>query len=480
MTLTACSGALRSTPPCPSDPPQRAQVLVAQVEQVPPEVFDLAGIDAYLQMQTEQMGFVGLSVGIMRRGEVVFAKGYGQRSLEPAAPVDELTQFAMASNTKQFTCVSALLLEQEGKLALTDTVATHYPELTRAADIRLLDLLQHTSGYPDFYPLDFVVSPMAKAAQTEDLVRQYASLPLDFEPRSRWSYSNTGYLIVGRVIERLSDQSFADFMQTRIFDALGMSDSMVGAVSPSPSAATGYVSFALGDPEPAVREGPGWLHAAGGLWSTPRDMLRWDLALMDGELLEPRSWALMTTPATLSDGRVTTYGCGIGISRVHGEQVLSHGGAIDGFLSRNTMIPRTRSALVVATNGYFVDPGPLIEDLLGLLIEAEQTQLGAPVIDGPPATQVAVELLREMQAGTIDRSRLSDEFSLFMSEARLQQAAARLAALGEPVAVELEHAGERGGMESASVRLVFAGEVVVTARLFRAPDGTIHQFILQR
>jgi CubicO group peptidase (beta-lactamase class C family) len=389
----------------------------------------------------------------------------------------------MASNTKQFTCVSALLLAQAGKLQLSDPVATYYPTLTRAADIQLIDLLQHTSGYPDFYPLDFVVSPMAKPAQTEDLVQQYGMAPLDFEPRSRWSYSNTGYLIAGRVIERVSGQTFAEFMKQHIFDEVGMSHSMVGAQSPSPTAARGYVSFALGEPEPAVREGQGWLHAAGGLWSTPSDLLRWDLALMDQQLLEPESWALMTTPATLSDGRVTTYGCGVGVSRVNGEQVLTHGGAIDGFLSRNTMIPRTRSALVVATNGYFVDPNPLIQALLELLIEAEQPQVGAPEIDGPLPTEVAVDLLHQMQAGTIDRSMLSDEFSLFMTDERLQRAAPRLAALGEPLAVELVFSHERGGMESSSVRLVFHGEgedLEITAKLFRAPNGTIHQFILQR
>lgn len=485
LTLTACGATSSTQTTCPGDAPPVAQVSVAQTQRVPPDEFDLAGIDAYLQMQSKDMGFVGLSVGIMRRGEVVFAKGYGQRSLEPAAPVDELTQFAMASNTKQFTCVSALLLAQAGKLELSDPVATYYPELTAAADIHLIDLLQHTSGYPDFYPLDFVVSPMAKPAQTEELVRQYAAMPLDFEPRSRWSYSNTGYLVAGRVIERVSGQPLAEFMQQRIFEVLGMSHSMVGAQSPSSTAAKGYVSFALGEPEPAVREGQGWLHAAGGLWSTPSDLLRWDLALMDGELLEPESWEVMTTPATLNDGRVTSYGCGIGISRVKGEQVLSHGGAIDGFLSRNTMMPRTRSAVVVATNGYFVDPNPLIQDLLELLIEAEQAQVGPPEIDGPPATQIALDLLQQMQAGTIDRSMLSEEFSLFMSEERLTLAAPRLAALGEPLAVELESSRERGGMETSRVLLVFAGaepdeELVITAKLFRAPDGTIHQFILQR
>ncbi|NVB42655.1 beta-lactamase family protein [Pseudenhygromyxa sp. WMMC2535] len=474
---------------CPSEAPTpetlEVQVPVAPIEIAPPEAFDLEAIDTYLRAQVEDMGMVGFSVAIMRRGELVFASGYGQRSLEPAAPVEVDTEFAMASNTKQFTCAAALIMAEEGSLAMDDAVAEYMPGLTRADEVRILDLFQHTSGYPDLYPLDFVVSEMAAPTSTRALVERFGTMPLDFEPRTRWSYSNTGYLIAGLILEARAEQALADLMRARLFEPAGMTHTSLSELPPSATAARGYISFALGEPEPAVREGEGWLHAAGALWSTPSDLLRWDRALMDGELLSAESWAQMIAPAVLADGRSHGYGCGLGLREVEGEAVLSHSGAIDGFLSRNTMIPRTRSAVAVVTNSYFVDPTPIHDDLLALVIRAEQGEgRGAPQVAGPSATEAAVDLLRQMQAGEVDRGALSEEFSAFMTPARLEDAAPRLAALGEPVDVYLAGARERGGMEVSTVVFVFEareGErVEIAARMFRAPDGTIHQFILRR
>ncbi|MCA9700065.1 MAG: beta-lactamase family protein, partial [Myxococcales bacterium] len=178
----------------------------------PPERFDLEAIDTYLAAEVEARGFVGLSVAIMRRGEIVFARGYGQRSLEPAAPADADTVFAMASNTKQFSCSLALLMAEDKALRMSDPVAKYYPGLTRAKEITLLDLFQHTSGYRDLYPMDFVISEMAQDIDTEVLVQRYGTMDLDFDPRTRWSYSNTGYLIAGRILETVGRKPLAELM----------------------------------------------------------------------------------------------------------------------------------------------------------------------------------------------------------------------------------------------------------------------------
>ena len=137
----------------------------------------------------------------MQDGKVVLAKGYGYRSLEPKLPVTPTTMFGIGSVTKQFTCSSALLLEQEGKLSMNDHVAKYVPSATRANDVTLMELGQHVSGYRDYYPLDFVVREMAKPEPTDTVIARHATRPLDFEPGSRWSYSNTNFLILGKAIE---------------------------------------------------------------------------------------------------------------------------------------------------------------------------------------------------------------------------------------------------------------------------------------
>src|SRR5262249_8578583 len=160
---------------------------------------------------------------------------------------------------------------------------------------------------------------------------------------ARWSYSNTGYVLLGAVVEKVSRKPFGRFLTERILDPLGMKHS---AFEPGPDRTErvrGYTAFALGPAEPAVPEARGWLHAAGGLWASAPDLARWDLALMDGKLLKPASYRLMTTPRRLTSGKTKDYGCGLNIVRLDGETVLTHGGAVSGFQAFNAMVPRTRS-----------------------------------------------------------------------------------------------------------------------------------------
>jgi CubicO group peptidase (beta-lactamase class C family) len=441
-----------------------------------PERFEVEAIDAYVRAQVEKDEFIGLSLAIVREGEVVLARGYGKRSLATGAPVDADTVFGIGSVTKQFTCASALLLAEDGKLKLEDKVATYRPELARAADITLYDLLSNVSGYPDYYPLDFVDERMATPIDPDALLRQYAGGTLDFEPGSRWSYSNTGFVLAGRVVEAVSGQSFDAFLKERIFGPVGMQRSFFMAPADTPGLATGYTTFALGEPRPATPEAAGWMHAAGGIYATATDLARWDLALIDGKLLSADSWHRMTTPRTLTTGEVTDYGCGVAIGRRGGETVVQHTGAVSGFLAWNAMIPRTRSAVIMLANADFVDGAGLHSELMSLLIEAGRPR---PTIPGPGPRETALALLHQMQAGVVERDALGEEFAKFLSEERLQEAAPRLKALGEPTAVVVERLAERGGMEVASLRLQFASKSA-RALLYRSTDGKVQQFLLLR
>jgi CubicO group peptidase (beta-lactamase class C family) len=446
----------------------------------PPKTFDLKAIDEYVAGQVQAKGFVGLSLALSQDGKLVFAKGYGKRSLQPAADVDADTPFAVGSVTKQFTCACILLLAEEGKLSVDDRVAKYYPELTRARDVTLYDLMTHASGYPDYYPLDFVDRRLERAIAPDKLIGEYAGGKLDFEPGTRWSYSNTGYTLLGRVVEKVSGEPLGKFLERRILKPVGMTHSALDPDRSGPGLARGYTAFALGDPEPAPPEADGWLYAAGGLHATATDLARWDLALMEGKVLKPESFRLMTTPRRLADGRTKDYGCGLNVGQRNGEAVFRHGGAISGFHATNAMIPRTRSAVVLLSNVEHIDSGPLHGEILSLLLKGQaRTVQDVPKVDGPPAKEAALELFRQMHSGEIDRSKLGEDFSHYMSKERVEGAKDRLKAMGEPEKVEVEGLSERGGMEVASLRLTFKG-VVVKALLYRTPDGKIQEFLLTK
>jgi len=446
----------------------------------PPGTFDVAAIDEYLSKQVTDNGYVGLSVAIVRDGKVVLAKGYGKRSLKPEAVVETTSPFAAGSVTKQFTCACIFLLSEDGKLSVRDPVAKWYPELTKAKEITLYDLMTHAAGYPDYYPLDFVDRRMEKPIPPDDLLKEYAGGKLDFDPGARWSYSNTGFILLGQIVEKVSGQPFAEFLTERILKPLEMTNSVFDPKPGADGLATGYTAFALGDPEPAVRESEGWIHAAGGLYTTPSDLAKWDVALVSGKVLKPDSYRLMTAPRELNDGRTRDYGCGIGVGRRGGEPVLRHSGAVSGFLAYNAVIPRTRSAVVLMSNCDHQDAGDLNDALVALLLKSQPPAAAdVPRVSGPTAKEAALDILHQLQSGEVKRDNLGEEYSHYLTAERVRGAKERLGPLGEPDSVELDPAYERGGMEVVTVHFTFK-KLKVKAMMYRTPDGKMQQFLLYK
>ncbi len=448
----------------------------ADTAPTPPKTFDLKEIDAYLSKHVSN-GHVGLSVAFMQEGKIIHAKGYGKASLRPEVALDAKIPLAAGSVTKQFTCASIFLLAEEGKLSVRDPVSKYYPNLTKAKEITLYDLMTHVSGYPDYYPLDFVDRRMKKPIPLDDLLKEYAGSKLDFPPHSRWSYSNTGYILLGRVIEKVSGKSFSDFLSERILKPLEMKDSYFEPALNHRAIATGYTSFALGDPEPATREADGWIHAAGGVYTTPSDLAKWDLALIGGKVLKPESFRLMTEPRELSDGRFRDYACGLGVGRRRGEPYLTHSGAVSGFLAFNHILPRTKSAVILMANADHLDVGDIHGTLLNLFLASQTPALDVPKIAGKPAKEAAVDLFKQLQKGEINRDGLGEEFSLFLTDERVKGAKERLTALGEPTTIVADPASERGGMEVTTVHFTFK-TIKLKASMYRTPDGKVQQFLL--
>lgn len=459
----------------------------------PPTPAELAGrLDALIEQLQHEGSVAGLSVAVVYDGQVVLARGYGVANLATGEPVTDTTLFAVGSVTKQFSTVAALLLVEEGKLSLDDPVAKWYPQLTRAKDIRVRDLVAHVSGYPDYYPLDFVDRRMAKAETTNQIIRTYATLPLDFEPGTRWSYSNTGFLVLGGILQRVTGMPLGRFLERRIFRPLGMRHTRFEPDPMAAGIARGYGFWALGPLEPSTPEAAGWTGAAGGIYATAADLATWDLALMSGKVVKPASWQFLTTPRRLADGRNSGYSGGLSLSHRNGWLTLSHGGAVSGFIAGNTFVPGNHSAIVVLSSSETGGPAGAVGRAASALVfgqaapPAEAAEADSvppseppppPAIGGPTAEEAAWAMFHALQAGAVDRANLTDEYSWFLSPARLAAASERLAQLGEPSEVTVRVRTERGGMEVAVVDLAFETQGV-RALMYREPDGKVAEFLV--
>ncbi len=447
-----------------------AAQLAAQTE---PSV-TAAELDRIVQTNIAGKEIVGLSVGVMQNGKVVLAKGYGMASLGASTPVTPATMFPIGSVTKQFTCSAALLLAQDGTLQMSDRVSKYFPSLTRASEITLLDLGQHVSGYRDYYPLDYVDREMQKDVTADAIIKEYATRPLDFDPGTRWSYSNTNFTILGAVVERVSGHPLGRFLADRLFRPLGMSHTSFDPPANGAAVATGYTYWALNDPTPAPPEGKGWTGGAGAIWSTPTDLLAWDLALVTERVLSPASYQVLTTARRLADGRSTGYGCGIGINDRGAAIVLSHGGGVSGSVSRNTVLPASQSAVVLLANSE-TDLGAINRALVDKLMP----QVDVPKIAGLSALEAAKAYLSQLAAGKVDRSTLGDDWNAHLTPERERAAAASLSRLGPITDVEVVGGSERGGMEVVGLRFQ-VGKIAATGSMYRSPDGKIQQVLIGR
>jgi CubicO group peptidase (beta-lactamase class C family) len=436
-----------------------------------------ADLDAFISRTVADQHAIGVTVGVMQDGKVIFNKSYGLANTAQKTPVTPTTLFAVGSVTKQFTCAVALQLEQEGKLSFDDRLSRYRADFGHAGEITLRDLGNHVSGYRDYYPLDFVDRPMAREIREDDLLKTFTGKPLDFPPGTRYSYSNTGYLLLGQVASLVSRQPFDELLQQRIFTPLGMTLTRFEPVRGGPGLAEGYTQFGLGPAEVAVPEGRGWIGAAGGIWSTPADLMKWDLALMDGKVLNAKSWKTMTTPRELKDGRSSAYGCGLQLRDRGPALVLVHSGGVSGFGARNAMIPATRSAVVVMANADYA--GGVLDTIQEAVLAKMLPAASAPKIAGPPAREAALEMLRQIRSGSVDRSMLGAEYDAFLTPQRLAAMSKSLTDAGAISEVETGSIGERGGLEVSTLRML-AGTTPITTLMYRAPDGKIEQFLFSR
>lgn len=468
--LASCNAAPPQAAPSTSAPAPAAAATLASLEP--------ADLDAFIARTVQDQHAIGVNVGVMQEGKVLLAKGYGLANTAQQTPVTPNTLFAIGSVTKQFTCAVALQMAEEGTFSFDDRVSRFRADFVgHASEITLRDLGNHVSGYRDYYPLDFVDRDMASDWPEEKVLATFTQKPLDFPPGTRYSYSNTGYLLLGHITARVSGKPFGQLLHERLLGPLGLTHTRFEPARGEPGLATGYTPLGLGAAEPSIPEGKGWIGAAGGLWSTPQDLMTWNLALMDGKVLKPASWKFMTTPRALSDGRSSAYGCGQSLRDRGPVLVLTHGGGVSGFGARNAFIPATRSAVVVMANADWA--AGVLDTIQEAVLAKLMPAADAPRVDGPPAKDVALDMLRQIRSGTIDRAMLADEYSAFLTPQRLAVMSKSLIEAGEVSQAEAGPISERGGLEVSTVRLL-VGTTPIRTLMYRAPDGTIEEFLFNR
>jgi len=316
-----------------------------------------AKIDDYVRAEMQAQQIPGVSLAIVKNGEIVLAKGYGLANVEHQVPVKPETIFQSGSMGKQFTATAVMMLVEEGKLSLDDPITKFFPDGPEAwRNITVRHLLTHTSGLGD-YPDDF---DLRRDYTEDELVQRIKTLPLAFQPGAKWSYSNLAYVMLGVLIHRVSGKFYGDFLQERVFKPLGMTTArVISEADIVPNRAAGYrlVNGEL--------KNQNWVSptlnttADGALYLTVYDMAKWDAALYTEKLLKRSSLDQMWTAVKLNDGRTFPYGFGWGLGEVHGHRIVEHGGSWQGFKSHISRYVDDKLTVVVFANQARANPAKI-------------------------------------------------------------------------------------------------------------------------
>jgi CubicO group peptidase (beta-lactamase class C family) len=319
-------------------------------------------IDRIAQHYHDRDQFMG-TVTVARGDQMVFDKSYGYANLEWQVPFAHDTRFRIASLSKQFTAAAILLLQEDGKLKTSDPLSKYYKSAPASwRNITLRNLLTQTSGIPNYTalaPPNFNRLPHTP----DELIQMVASKPLEFDPGKQFDYSNTNYVLLGYIIEQVSGITYAQFLQDRIFTPLGLKDTGYDSSSAIvPHHAYGY-RLLNGKFAAADYDDISFLFAAGGLYSTAKDLVRWNTALYGGKLLKPASITEMTTPFR------DVYAYALFVQDLYNARVFGHSGVIDGFYSAMDYFPDNKISVIVLSNVTSPGSFPIENELMALIAD---------------------------------------------------------------------------------------------------------------
>lgn len=340
----------------------------------------------------------GASVLIAKGGDVVYSQSFGMADLEHGIAVSENTRFAIGSITKQFTAAAVLLLAEQGHLALTDPVSVHLPSLSgEKGAITIEQLLTHASGLADYPRVTSIRQQLRNDLTPDDILEAVLAEPLDFSPGERISYSNSGYFLLGKVIEAVSGKSYAAFLNEHVFEPLQMTHTLVGDHRDIvTNRARGYSTGDNGEVIHATYHSSSY--AAGAILSTPRDLNRWITGLRSGKILMAESLDAMFSNYTLANGLETGDGLGWERNMIGPFQTFEHSGFEPGYKANSVYIPEEQLYVVVLQNSEAGSPTPS-------MLKAAALAVGYPY----PDASSAVALSDEASKALIGTYQLEDE-----------------------------------------------------------------------
>jgi D-alanyl-D-alanine carboxypeptidase len=373
-----------------------------------------ARVQAVVERIVARPEAVGLSVAVAKGDEIILDRGFGKADLEWNLPADETAIFRIGSVTKQFTAAAIMKLAEQGKLSLDDPLSVYVPQFdTGGRTVTIRQLLNHTSGIPSYTSQPEFISKYApRELSDEELLAIVAGVDFDFEPGEKWNYSNTGYYLLGMVAAKASGKPFGTFLRDEFFQPLGLSHTYYGADRDIvPHRAQGYEYHAgsreFANDEPISMNVPG---AAGAIWSTAGDLVRWQIALTDGRAVSPASYDEMIRSTAPTGQGDTRYGFGLMLSGEGDGLRITHGGGIPGFNSTLSYLPAQglRTAVISNSDGI---PATVVEEQIVAALTSG-TDL-APLRETPqPGAEAAVrKLITDVARGEPDYSMMPEHLA---------------------------------------------------------------------
>ncbi len=427
----------------------------------------------------------GLSVAVAENGRIVYARGFGFADVGAKEPVTPETRFHIASITKMFTAVSVMQLVEGGRVRLDDPLARFLPDAPHASEITIRELLTHTSGLWNYADEAFAANRTATATTPQAIVASAAAHPLTGKPGAAFAYSNTGYVLLGLVVEAVTHEPLARYEAEHIFGPAGMTSTTNG-VPPGVAVARGYQS--AGGPASTPFDSS-WAYADGDIVSTAGDLARFDVALMSGKLVSPATFAQMRSPTVDASGigPGVRYGLGIMTVTSGGVTFVGHHGGVPGFEAENEMLPERGFAVVVLSNAFDFPTALANRAVLSVLApqivaravaDARAAAAAAPpAVEDPAISAKLRAFFAALQRGEIDRAAVTDEVNAALSDAALQQVKAQMASLGAIDTLTFVGRQAAGGMTAYRYRATFSSGKTLPITFALDANGKIASFV---
>lgn len=437
-------------------------------------------VDDYVKAQMEKQHIPGLSLAAVLEGKVVLARGYGLANVELNVRATPDTVYEIGSITKQFTATAIMLLVEEGKIGLDDKISRYLDGTPDAwKDITVRHLLTHTSGIKDYTEVPDVDKLWRNDYTHDAILKLVTGTPLAFQPGEKWAYCNTGYFLLGMIVEKVSGKPYGEFVAERIFKPLGMTATRVNdehAIIPNRAEGYTWANSALHNADYTSMT---WPFAAGVLVSTVTDMAKWDAALYTNRLLKPADLQQMWTPARLNSGKSTVYGFGWVIDTYQGHRLIWHNGGIPGFITQISRFVDDKLTVIVLTNTEHSNPDTIIKGVAGILVPALVQVAARPIEDhDPKTTQRLRDILLSLVDGKADYDQFTPDMRATLSPDRVKQIGATIKVLGPLKSFQLLEQKTEDKKHSYRYRAVF-GDTALIAGYVLTEDGKIATFQLR-